>query len=54
MIDRGDLSGDTKGLPVQAKGYYLLEGELEVKSIADVGILDGFIVLELAQAERRK
>jgi len=47
-IETGSLVGKNKGLPRNAEGYYKVGGGMHIKKIADYGILDCAVVLELA------
>lgn len=44
-----ELTGTYSGLGdgISASGYYLMEGGMHIKSIADVAILDGAVILEM-------
>jgi hypothetical protein len=46
-ISAGLLTGKDKGLPMSAEGYYYLDG-MHLKSGTDYGIIDGAVVLKLA------
>lgn len=50
-IASGRLRGRNRGLPRAAKGYLKMTGGMHVRADADVGILDGVVVLELDPAE---
>ena len=50
-IPSGELTGDKKGLPRSAVGYYKLGGELCLNKKAQFGILDGAVVLEMSCPE---
>jgi hypothetical protein len=47
LIKTGRLTGDKKGLPRSAKGYYKLRGGMHIKKTAGFAILDGAIVLKM-------
>ncbi len=46
-ISSGRLAGDASPLPVDAKGFYRIEG-LTLRGEADTGVLDGVVALRLA------
>lgn len=46
-ITSGTLTGRKWGLPQDASGYYIFEDGMHVKSIADLGIMDGAVVLKM-------
>lgn len=47
IIEDGRLVGNKVGLPVQAKGFLILEKGFHIKKGADYAILDGVVFLEL-------
>ena len=47
-LTSGKLTGTQTGLPRSAAGYFTLTEDMHVSSRADVAILDGVVVLELA------
>jgi len=53
-IKRGKLTGNKKGLPRPAKGYYKLGGGMHVKKTADVAILDGAVVLQMKKVIKKR
>lgn len=48
-IRSGKLTGEWKGLPRSAAGYYKLTGGMHIKRGADFAILDGAVVLKLKE-----
>mgnify|MGYP001098765619 FL=1 len=46
-INGGRVTGNKKGLPHDAEGYYRLTGGMHIKKRADLGILDGVVVLKM-------
>ena len=47
VIDAGRLTGKRSGLPRRARGFYAMAGGMHVKKTADLGILDGVVVLKM-------
>lgn len=47
LLEKGTLSGKSTRLPRPAKGLYLMEGGMHIKSTADVAIIDGVVGLNL-------
>ena len=56
LIGSGRLTGKNSGLPRQARGFYEMAGGMHVKNTADLGILDGAVVLKMGEkaAQRRQ
>lgn len=54
LIKNGKLMGKVFGLPRDAKGYYILGGDMRVKKAANVGILDGAVVLKMKKIIKSK
>lgn len=47
LLEKGTLVGKKSQLPRPAKGLYLMEGGMHIKSSADVAIIDGVVGLNL-------
>ena len=46
-ISKGKLTGTQSGLPRSAKGYYIMDNGMHISRKANVGILDGVVVLKM-------
>lgn len=52
-LKSGTMAGSSSRKPRPAKGFYLMEGGMHIKSTADVAIMDGVVGLDLNGADKK-